>query len=126
MANPKQNGKNSLKIGENVRIWRDIKGIKQEELAKRIGISPTTMSKIENNDEKEIKVSRLKDIAEALEIEVSQLMVNPQQLFTFNNSPNSNGVYGTQHQHNVDKTMLERMMLLMEKMTDFFTSKKVN
>ena len=64
----------------------------------------------------------LEDIADALEIEVSQLLINPQQLFTFNNSPNSNGVTGTQHQHNVDKDLLDSLMGVMEKMTAFFTS----
>jgi transcriptional regulator with XRE-family HTH domain len=118
------NKESKLKIGENIRIWRDIKQIKQEELAQKIGVSTATMSNIENDGEDEIKVSRLKDIANALEIELTQLFVNPQQLFTFNNSPNSNGVYGTQHQHNFDKSIVERMMDVMEKMTAFFTSKK--
>jgi transcriptional regulator with XRE-family HTH domain len=122
MNNVKNESK--LKIGENIRIWRDIKQIKQEELAQKIGVSTATMSNIENDSEDEIKVSRLKDIANALEIELTQLFVNPQQLFTFNNSPNSNGVYGTQHQHNFDKSIVERMMDVMEKMTAFFTSKK--
>jgi transcriptional regulator with XRE-family HTH domain len=124
MNNVKNESK--LKIGENIRIWRDIKQIKQEELAQKIGVSTATMSNIENDSEDEIKVSRLKDIANALEIELTQLFVNPQQLFTFNNSPNSNGVYGTQHQHNFDKSIVERMMDVMEKMTAFFTSKKPN
>jgi transcriptional regulator with XRE-family HTH domain len=114
-----------MKVGENIRTWRELKGLKQEDLASKLNISPTALSNIETGISKP-NTERLEDIAEALEIEVGQLLVNPQQLFTFNNSPNSNGVYGTQHQHNFDKTMLERMMLLMEKMTDFFTSKKSN
>jgi len=35
------------------------------------------------------------------------------QLFTFNTSPNSNGVYGTQHKY--DKTLAQKMMLVIEK-----------
>jgi hypothetical protein len=35
------------------------------------------------------------------------------QLFTFNNSLNSNGVYGTQHKY--DKTLAQKMMQVMEK-----------
>ena len=30
---------NKIKIGENIRVWRNLKGIKQAELAKKIGIS---------------------------------------------------------------------------------------
>lgn len=124
MGVPNQNSKNNLKIGEKIRVWRDLKGIKQDDLAKMIGVSPPTMSKIEKDEEDNIKLSLVEKIADALQIEVSQLMVNPQQLFTFNDSPNSNSVYGTQHQHNYDKNMMDRMMVLMEKMTDFFTIKK--
>jgi transcriptional regulator with XRE-family HTH domain len=111
-----------MKVGENIRIWRDLKGLKQVDLAKKIGISKEAMSNIETGESKP-NIERLEDIADALEIELTQLFVNPQQLFTFNNSPNSNGVYGTQHQHNFDKSIVDRMMDVMEKMTAFFTSK---
>ena len=110
-----------LNVGENIRMWREVKGLKQEDLANRIDIAPPTLSNIENGISKP-NTDMLEDIADALEIEVSQLLINPQQLFTFNNSPNSNGVTGTQHQHNVDKDLLDSLMGVMEKMTAFFTS----
>lgn len=69
-------------------------------------------------------IERIEDIAEALEIDVSQLLINPQNLFTFNNNPNSNGVYGTQNQNNNDRKLLDKMMEVMEKMTLYFTSKE--
>jgi transcriptional regulator with XRE-family HTH domain len=115
-----------MKVGENIRKWRELKGLQQKDLADKLNISITALSNIETGVS-DPNTQRLEDIADALEIEVSQLLTNPQQMFTFNNSPQSNGlIYGTQHQHNYDKTMLERMMLLMEKMTDFFTAKKSN
>ena len=117
----KKNKVNRMNVGENIRTWRELKGLKQVDLAQRIAISPEALSNIENGVSKP-NIERLEDIADALEIEVSQLLINPQQLFTFNNSPNSNGVYGTQHQHNVDKDLLDRLMGVMEKMTAFFTS----
>ena len=113
-----------MKVGENILYWRKLKGIKQEDLAERIGISSTALSNIENGVSKP-DIERLEDIADALEIEVSQLLTNPQQMFTFNNSPQSNGViYGTNSQHNVDKDLLNRLTTVMEKMTAFFTSNK--
>jgi transcriptional regulator with XRE-family HTH domain len=83
-----------------------------------------TLSNIENGVSKP-DIERLEDIADALEIEVSQLLTNPQQMFTFNNSPQNNGViYGTNSQHNVDKDLLNRLTTVMEKITTFFTSNK--
>jgi transcriptional regulator with XRE-family HTH domain len=112
-----------MNVGENIRKWRELKGFQQKELADKLDISITALSNIETGISKP-NTERLEDIADALEIEVNQLFVNPQQLFTFNNSPNSNGVYGTQHQHNnIDKSLYERMLSLMEKMTDYFTNK---
>jgi transcriptional regulator with XRE-family HTH domain len=123
MPNKKTNKEYKIKAGENIRTWRELKGLKQIDLAQRIDISPEALSNIENGISKP-NLEWLEDIADALEIEVSQLLINPQQLFTFNNSPNSNGVYGTQHQHNFDKDLLDRLMFVMEKMTTFFTKAK--
>lgn len=40
----------------------------------------------------------LEDIEDALEIEIHQLLHSPQNFYTFNNNPNSNGgtIHGTQ------------------------------
>jgi transcriptional regulator with XRE-family HTH domain len=35
-----------MKVGENILYWRKLKGIKQEDLAERIGISPTALSRV--------------------------------------------------------------------------------
>jgi transcriptional regulator with XRE-family HTH domain len=110
-----------MKVGENILYWRKLKGLKQEDLAERIGISPTALSNIENGVSKP-DIERLEDIADALEIEVSQLLTNPQQMFTFNNSPQSNGViYSSNSQSNVDKDLLDRVVAVMEKITSYFT-----
>jgi transcriptional regulator with XRE-family HTH domain len=112
-----------MKIGANIRLWREIKGLKQDDLAKRIDISPSALSNIENDISKP-NIDMLESISNALEIEINQLLINPQQLFTFNNSPNSSGVYGTQHQHNYDKVLMEKMIFLLEKVTDYFIKEK--
>jgi transcriptional regulator with XRE-family HTH domain len=110
-----------MKVGENIRIWRDLKGLKQVDLAKKIGISKEAMSNIETGESKP-NIERLEDIADALEIEVSQLLTNPQQMFTFNNSPQSNGViYGSNTQSNIDKDLLDRLVSVMEKITCYLT-----
>ena len=112
-----------MKVGENILYWRKINGLKQETLAEKIGISVTALSNIENGVSKP-NIERIEDIADALEIEVSQLLTNPQQLFAFTNTAPGDGTsYSRTNQHNYDKTLMERMMQVMEKMTDFFTTK---
>ena len=81
--NPKKEYK--IKIGENILSWRRLKRIKQQDLAKRVGISPAALSNIENGISAP-DIKRLEDIANALEIEVAQLLANPQQFFSFTNS----------------------------------------
>ena len=74
--NPKKEYK--IKIGENILSWRRLKRIKQQDLAKRVGISPAALSNIENGISAP-DIKRLEDITIALEIEVAQLLVNPLQ-----------------------------------------------
>jgi transcriptional regulator with XRE-family HTH domain len=110
-----------MKVGENILYWRKLKGLKQEDLAERIGISTSALSNIENSVSKP-DIERLEDIADALEIEVTQLLHNPQQMFIFNNSPKSNGaINGINTQTNIDKDLLQRLTTVMEKITTFFT-----
>ncbi|MFZ1304344.1 MAG: helix-turn-helix transcriptional regulator [Ferruginibacter sp.] len=120
MPNKKTNKAYKIKVGENIRTWRELKGLKQVDLAKRIAISPEALSNIETGVSKP-NIERLEDIADALEIEINQLLVNPQQLFTFNINPGSNVLQHPQNQ-NFDKDLLDRLMYVMEKMTTFFTS----
>ena len=121
MPNKKTNKEYKIKVGENIRTWRELKGLKQVDLAQQIQISPEALSNIENGISKP-NIERLEDIADALEIEVTQLLLNPQQLLAFNNNPGSNVVQHPQSLHNFDKDLLDRLMYVMEKMTTFFTS----
>lgn len=121
MPNKKTNKEYKIKVGENIRTWRELKGLKQVDLAQQIQISPEALSNIENGISKP-NIERLEDIADALEIEVTQLLLNPQQLLAFNNNPGSNAVQHPQSLHNFDKDLLDRLMFVMEKMTTFFTS----
>jgi transcriptional regulator with XRE-family HTH domain len=105
-----------MKVGDNILSWRKLKGIKQEELAKKIGISTTALSNIENGISKP-DIERLEDIADALEIEVNQLLLNPQQIFSEKNKVENKA--GANH---VDKDLLDRVMAVMEKITHYFTN----
>lgn len=60
------------KIGQSIRKERTAKQIKQETLAKKVGLSKSEISRIENG-KREIKVDMLREIALAIGIPVSSL-----------------------------------------------------
>ena len=70
---------NHVPIGNNIRKWRNLKGIKQIDLAQQIDISKTTLSKIEN-DKQEVNILRLQKIANCLKIKITQLFIDPSDL----------------------------------------------
>jgi transcriptional regulator with XRE-family HTH domain len=112
------------KVGENILYWRKLKGLKQDDLATRIGISTAALSNIENGVSKP-HIERMEDIADALEIEVAQLLHNPQQIFNNHNSiPGSSVINGTSTPTNFDKDLLQRLTTVMEKISMYFISER--
>ena len=72
-----------FKIGENVRKWRILQGIKQKELAARLSMSEGAVSNIEN-DISVPTLHHVEDIADALGISISILLMDPQQILALN------------------------------------------
>ena len=72
-------------IGNNIRKWRALKGIKQTDFANQIGISKSTLSKIENGRQN-ISLIRMLLIAEILNIKTTQLLKDPLEFFPNNNN----------------------------------------
>ena len=60
------------KVGQSIRKERTAKQIKQETLAKKVGLSKSEISRIENG-KREIKVDMLREIALAIGIPASSL-----------------------------------------------------
>ena len=75
----KNNPPYCLKIGINIRKWRELKGIKQELLATKLGITKAALSNIEN-DKTDVSLHRIEDIARCLNLEVMKLFLNPLEL----------------------------------------------
>jgi transcriptional regulator with XRE-family HTH domain len=67
-----------VKIGGNIRKWRNLKGIKQKELACSLELSEAAISNIENNIT-DVTLSQLEDISIGLNIPVEHLFTDPQQ-----------------------------------------------
>jgi transcriptional regulator with XRE-family HTH domain len=65
-----------LKIGSHIRKWRNIKDIKQKDLASALRLSEAAMSNIEN-DMTDLNLSQIEDIAITLDITMEQLFADP-------------------------------------------------
>lgn len=61
------------KIGQKIRKYRKARGLSQEELAERVGISVTHMSHIETGNTK-LSLQVLVDIARSLEVQTDDLV----------------------------------------------------
>ena len=109
------------KVGENILYWRKLKGLKQEDLAARVGISTAALSHIENGVSKP-HIERLEDIADALEIDVAELLQNPQQLLRVHNSVGNTVSNGTNALTNFERALLQRFTTAMEKIALYFIS----
>jgi transcriptional regulator with XRE-family HTH domain len=61
-----------MSVNEKIRLIRETKGLSQEQLAEKLKMSPSAYGDIERG-KSDIKLSRLKKIAESFEIELSEL-----------------------------------------------------
>jgi transcriptional regulator with XRE-family HTH domain len=110
----KQNKEYKMKIGANVRKWRDLRGMKQKDLAELVNLKESAISNIEN-DITVPTIHQIEDIADALEINFFQLFSDPMHnINTFNDSPHSIGSIGTQENH-TDKQVMQIMLERMDK-----------
>ena len=72
-------GYERIKVGANIRKWRNMKEMKQKDLAHGLRMSEAAVSNLEN-DLTDITLSQLEDIAIVLDIEVEQLFSDPQDM----------------------------------------------
>lgn len=87
-----------LKIGENIRKIRELKGFSQEYMASKLDIAQRTYSSIESENNK-IDAKRLKAIAKILEVNVLDILAfNDKALFTNMHCTQSGvGMFNTIH-----------------------------
>jgi transcriptional regulator with XRE-family HTH domain len=88
-------GYERLKIGNNIRKWRGIKGIKQKDLAASMKLSEAAISNFEN-DLSDITLSQMEDISLILDVSVENLFSDPQdnlltKTYIATNTENQNG-----------------------------------
>lgn len=78
-------------IHQKIRSLRELKKLRHEDMADRLGISPSAYSRLENGETK-LDVERLKTIAEVLEIPAEDLLNS--EAVVFNVQHNNGGSYG--------------------------------
>lgn len=98
-----------FRIGSHIRKWRNIKDIKQKELANSLNLSEAAVSNIEN-DITNITVTQLEDISIALNVSIEQLLSDPQEKI---NSPHVHA--GKDQHHFPDHELLNAIIASMEK-----------
>lgn len=74
-------GYERLRVGANIRKWRNIKDIKQKDLAASLRLSEAAISNMEN-DITDITLSQLEDISIKLDIPLEKLFIDPQETLT--------------------------------------------
>ena len=63
----------ALTIGQQIKRYRENKGLTQAELAFIIGVDHSNISQIEN-DKREIGLTKLRKICEALDVTITQIL----------------------------------------------------
>ena len=61
-------------MGYKIKEYRLLRKLMQGELAEKAGVTRATICNIENGTQKDVKVGNLKRIAEALNVEMSELI----------------------------------------------------
>ena len=72
-----------MRIGHNIRRYREKKGWKQESLAEKIGMSQSNLSNVESNKQ-DATWEQIQAIAEALEISTQKLTKQKNPVFNSN------------------------------------------
>lgn len=101
-----------MQVHEKLKVIRLCKGLSQEEMAETLGYSTNGYAKIERG-ETDVKVDKLEKIAEALGIELQQLLgLNDKTIFNvienFTQSSQTGNIYLTETQcaHELEKARL--------------------
>ncbi|MDR0792545.1 MAG: helix-turn-helix domain-containing protein [Chitinophagaceae bacterium] len=104
-------------LGKNIKFFREKKGIKQETLAKQIGITESRLSQIESGDCGELFLNRIEKIADLLEVSFLDLTGNSTLSVHINNSSNCGYFYSTNYNNSPEliKALADELLSRMQK-----------
>lgn len=112
-------GYERLKIGANIRKWRNIKEVKQKDLASSLRMSEAAVSNMEN-DLTDLTLSQLEDISVALDLPLEKLFVDPQESLT--SAMQLNNVAEISNNFIMEKELIYSMLGSMQKKDEHLTS----
>jgi len=102
-----------MKIGEKVKKLRELRNYTQEYMAEQLEMSQQNYSAIENDEDEDISLKRLKKIAETLEIGLTDLL-NFEDHKIFNNYGNyscaENNQNTVNNHYDAEKKLLEQQI----------------
>ncbi|EAY29435.1 helix-turn-helix domain-containing protein [Microscilla marina] len=102
-----------MKIGEKVKKLRELRNYTQEYMAEQLEMSQQNYSLIENDEDEDISLKRLKKIAETLEISLNDLL-NFEDKQIFNNYGNYSCAENNQNtinnHYDAEKKLLEQQI----------------
>ena len=105
-------------IGTKIRKIRELKNLKQEHMADKLGISAVTYGKIER-DEADVSHERLEQIAKVFDLSIQDILgFDEKQIFNFMNNTHSNQNIGPNHFHfpeDMKKLYEDKIKLLEDK-----------
>jgi transcriptional regulator with XRE-family HTH domain len=120
MQNINKNNPELFTIGDNLRLFRTAKKLTAEYVAKKLGISKSTYSEIENN-QKRINLEMVKKIATIFEVPHQQLTnFVPQQIFQSVNNSQIASTIAEQNQYNHDERLLNMFMNYLKSRDEHF------
>ena len=112
-------GYERLKIGANIRKWRNIKEVKQKDLASSLRMSEAAVSNMEN-DLTDLTLSQLEDISVALDLPLEKLFVDPQE--TLSSAMQLNNAAEISNNFIMEKELIYSMLGSMQKKDEHLTS----
>lgn len=106
--------KQPLKIGDNIKKFRELKNFTREQMADYLGLSVSGYGKIERN-ETDLTISRIQQIAEILEVEMSQILnFDVSQVFNITNNQLVQGFGSNVENHNHSDEYREKYIKMLE------------
>ncbi len=103
-----------MQIGEKIRKIRELKGLKQENIATALGMSVTAYGNLERGDTN-LTYEKLEQIAGVLEVPVQDIVTMPDEISINNFSSNTGVQFGTNY-GNVTSPEIEGYKLAIEKL----------
>lgn len=101
-----------MKIGDKLKRIRDIKGLKQEEVAALLKITPQAYSKVERNETK-LDTERLEELAKIFKMSVEEIQQFDEKNLFFNNlqeCKESITINNITNNYSTDQTMIDSLL----------------